>query len=451
MDKNITWKLINKDFINLLCEKKYYAPNLVQVDIFENLNKKSNSIIVAPTGTGKTFALVVYLIDYLSVNKNIKAFFVLPTKELIDQVYDICKELKIKDLIKITNLNKIKNIESIISTNLILTTPNKLDKFAVDINSHMKKFSFFLILDEVDTLIEMGFLNGIQKFIKLNNSLFKKKIALSATIPKGLMQQLKIWFKTSNNYISANKKITKSDNYFVITREEKKQDDLIKILKFYKNHSSTIVFFNTKQKLLAVYQWVIANSEIRPILIHGSLQEKVRIQTMNIIKNQENIIIFSSDLLARGISIKHLQTVVNYSLPKDNIWYMHRSGRTGRYNQPGQIVSLIYEKEIQKINELTKKGINFFEAKININGLNLKKTKLKKTIINSDLKNKIKKIVNTAPKKIKPNYRKKIKNEIKKAYAKAKRKNTEAKIKQQLIKKWKLESIAKRIKKEQLS
>ncbi|MDQ0513771.1 ATP-dependent RNA helicase CshB [Mycoplasmoides fastidiosum] len=446
--KKAQWKLTNNQLVDELIKNKFLYPNPAQIEIFDNLNRKNNSILVAPTGTGKTISLLIFLIDYLLKKPDQKAFFVFPTKELIQQVFDVAKQLNFTKLIKVVILNKTTKIENLIQKHLILATPERLKVFSKEIKNHLQKFRLVLALDEVDVLIEMGFLNDIQFFIKENRGLITKKIAASATIPKGLMQQLKIWFKTYESLIFNQKKITESKHYYLITRPEKKNNDLLVILDYLNTLTGSIVFFNTKKELESVHQWVVQNSQFRPILFHGEMQERERIQAMNLINHRNIVTIFATDLLARGISIKHLQMVINYEMPKDNVWYMHRSGRTGRYNQPGKIISLVTDNEFNIINHLTKKDIKFYEAKLNNKKIVFKDQTFKKIKINENLETEIKQIIAKAPKKIKPNYKKKIKVQIKKAKTKAKRQEIEKNIKKKLIDKWKEESRIKRTTKE---
>ncbi|WP_391591968.1 DEAD/DEAH box helicase [[Mycoplasma] cavipharyngis] len=444
MNDQKQWKLHHQIIIDQLLAQKYLAPNSLQEAMLLNLSQKGNHILVAPTGMGKTLGLTIYLVDFLLSHPNLQAFFVFPTKELIQQVFRICKQLSFNQLIEISQLNHKIKINNLLNKQLILTTPKQLQDFGLMMQKEPTKSKMILVLDEVDTLIEAGFLNDIQTFMQINKSLIIKKIAASATIRKGLMQQLKIWFKTYHSLIFNSKKITNSQHYYLITRKEKKNQDFLTVLNYAKNLTGTIVFFNNQEELVSTYQYLITNSEIRPIVLYGKMSHRERTKAMNLIHQRDLVIIFATDLLARGISIKHVQTVINYSLPKDQIWYLHRSGRTGRYQQPGKIINLITDQEFIKINQLTKKSLKFFEVKILANNLVFKDRSYQKKSLNPQLSQQIKQIIAQADKRVKPNYKKKLKNKIKAAKNKVKRQQIEAQVKQKLINKWKQESIIKK-------
>lgn len=308
--------LYNAHLLDNLNTNQYKAPNDGQVQILDCFNNNENAIIIAPTGKGKTVSLVIHLIDYLSQNNDVQAFFVLPTKELINQVFDVFKFLTKNIKLNIRASTKSLHVNAFSNANLVLITPDKLKSYSVFLGKNIHKKKYMLVLDEADTLIEMGFVEDLKFFLKFNKKFLVRKIAASATIPKNLFTQLKLWFKDYGVVIDESKKVVKSQHYYLITREEKKLDDLLVILNYVKEKTGTILFCNSKSDLLDLHQKIKIHSDFRIVLFHGDLTEQQRKKTLSFINNNEQVVVFATELLGRGISIKHIETVINFDLPK---------------------------------------------------------------------------------------------------------------------------------------
>lgn len=399
---------------------------------------------MAPTGRGKTVGLIIYLLDYLSTNNQSLAFFLLPTKELINQVFKTFQQLNHAGLI-ITKLGSETKLTQLIQARVIIGTPQKITTYQTRFNKNVVYKHQILVLDEVDGLIELGFLEDVKQFIKNQKRYLVKKIAASATIRKGLIYQLKTLFKQPKILLDQSPKINQPDHYFLLVRPETKLTSLITILKQTQNHGGTIVFVNTKNVLFELETTLQQQTNLKIITFHGDLTTNERNRLMSLIKHDQQVIILATDLLARGISLKNLQTVINYQLPKEAIWYTHRSGRTGRYQQPGTVITLVNNSQLGDLKNLAKNGITFQEMKLKGDQLVFK---TKQPIRhqpqhNPELAAAIKKIRVQSPKVVKPNYQKNLKAKIAKTKQQFKRKIIEQKIQKQLLTKWKNASSKK--------
>ncbi|MBP5256797.1 MAG: C-terminal helicase domain-containing protein, partial [Mycoplasma sp.] len=212
-------------------------------------------------------------------------------------------------------------------------------------------------------------------------------------------------------------------------------DTLIEFLKNI-NPYFCIIFTNTKKEANIIYNKML-ELEYNVGLIHQDIYERKRKQIYRQILNNKFQYLVATDLIARGIDIPHADIVISFGLPSDTMWYIHRAGRIGRNKRNGYSYCIYRITDDGLINNLIHKGIkwNFFlinnESKLIAKNKELKiRKKLK---FDEQTNNQIKKIIYTNSKKVKPGYKKKIKQQIYKIKQKVRHQNIEKKIKRTLI------------------
>ena len=333
------------------------------------LNQKEDIVALAKTGTGKTAAFGLPLIQLVDVeNKYIQTVILSPTRELGQQIYnnlkDFAKYIPEVSIVLLTGGNTVKSqIEELKSpSHIIVATPGRfldlLQKGALNIQS-LKN----LVLDEADEMIQAlrEDLFEILKVLPKN----RKTFLFSATMPGELKDVI-------HNYLSKNAVSINSDmetighegidHQYIVVEPIEKLDVLLHFLSTQEGGRG-IIFCKTK----AAVNKLAKNLAIRKIssgALHGSLTQGIRDRIMEQFREGYIDILVATDLVARGIDVKELAYIVNYHLPDTPETYVHRSGRTGRAGADGLSMTIIQQEEVQEIAGFERElGVKFKQIK----------------------------------------------------------------------------------------
>lgn len=416
------------------------------------LSLKGNNLIgIAPTGTGKTLAFLLPILNKIELNNEIQAIIICPTRELARQInskIDDFKKVnsKLKSVLWIggEDLNKQVKLASSNNYQIIVSTPKRFIEIINKVPTlNFKKLST-IVLDEADMLLDLGFFPEINSMFERFDKIEKlQKMAFSATLHDLLSQQLSKYFKNTKiiatqDSIYENSKI----KHYLI-----KNTDKFHTLSVIANQISPylcLIFVNTKKEADEIYQYFLKQNR-SVINLHGGLKTRERKNNYKDIKNLKYQYVVASDLASRGLDIEGASHVISWNLADDPEWYVHRSGRAGRSKYEGISYVLYDEKDNDKLLTLTKKGIKFETLQVKNNTLVKAKIRLyKKPLINLEQEEEIKQLVKNTKKVVKPGYKKKLKQEIQKIKQKHKRKHIEASVKEQRIKKYKQENSKSR-------
>ena len=304
--------------------------------------------VSAPTGTGKTLAYIAPVIQYLLTNKThklkIRALVLAPTRELALQIHE-----RVKKYTKFTNIKSVSvcggmKISGQINrlrrkTDLLIATPGRLldlaNQNALDL-SEVK----LLVLDEADRMLDMGFIPDVYKIFSLPNSL-DQRMMFSATfnqqiqkIADNLLQNPSVINVARANAIPKN---LKQIAHPVSVNE--KIDLLINLINN-KNWSQSIIFTKTK-KGADDLAFKLNKEKINTKAIHGDLPQGKRNRVLANFRDNKIQVLAATDVAARGLDIKSLDSVINFDLPRDSEDYVHRIGRTGRAGSGGEAVTFV--------------------------------------------------------------------------------------------------------------
>ena len=339
----------------------------------------------AQTGTGKTLAFTIPMINKLIKDKQAMALIVCPTRELATQVMQTVLKLNVRE-IGIGNalliggesmqkqLRKLKN-----RSRIIVGTPGR-------INDHLKRKSLdlskvnYLVLDETDRMLDMGFtpqIEQILKFIPKNH----QTLLFSATLPDNI---LKISQKYLNNperisvgSLSAPIEKIKQET-FQLT-QDKKYHELINQL--VDRNGSILVFVKTKHGADKIVKRLKYDGH-KADAIHGNLRQSKRDRVINGFKNGHSRILIATDVAARGLDIPLIQHVINYDLPQVPEDYIHRIGRTGRAGKEGSALTFLTPSDRSMWNSISKLINPNFKKVQNLQKKNFKLNKKKKSSFN---------------------------------------------------------------------
>ncbi|MDC4182814.1 DEAD/DEAH box helicase [Mycoplasma bradburyae] len=443
MNKIYNWK----DFIQKTLEQlKINEPTKIQKEAIPPIINNKNIIGVAPTGTGKTLAFLLPILQNLDPELNlIQAVIIVPTRELGNQIKNVLdKFIKNNNTIKVRSFvggaefdKQIINIKNN-PPHILISTPKRFNEalnHKVNWNLTSTKY---LVYDEIDMLIDQGFINDLinaQEYLSnANNKLVIT--AFSATLHEDLINKIKRFIKNATP-INVSGSIWVHENikhYLIKNKSLDKLDSLHAIIKNIDPYLC-LIFVNKISDIDEIKNWFEVQ-KIPYAVLHGKLDSRQRKQQFNLIKNQVVKYGIVSDLSSRGMDFQGVSHVISWNLPKDDIWYIHRSGRTSRSIYQGESYVLHDPNDEPIIKRLEQKKIIFIPLKIN-RDLSLTRYELIKTANKKTLDDKtaqeIKKILNKAPKKVQPGYKKKVKQQINKVKAKAKREAIEKKVKERLI------------------
>ena len=339
--------------------KAYKTMTLVQEKVILPMLKGQDLIIQSETGSGKTAAYAIPIVEALSVGKrNPQALVIVPTRELAKQVCTYFKSLlAFDDSKRVVALfggknteNQKKQIED--CPEIIVSTPGRIIDFikeaVIDISSIKT-----LIIDEADTVIEMGFKDDIDLIFE--KSVSRKQTAMfSATQNQEIIRlSHKYLDKADHINFSKRKSHDLKISHEFCELDESFRIEAIKRIIFAKKIFSCIIFANNKVLVDKLFKR-FKEAGFNCASLHGDFKQSKRDLIMDRFRNGEVNILLASDIAARGIDVAGVDAVFNYQIPHEVRDYVHRVGRTGRAGNSGMAFSFVSKKERKYLMEMIK-------------------------------------------------------------------------------------------------
>ena len=360
----------NKSILKAVAEERYHTPTLVQEKAIPLVLEKKNVIVSAQTGTGKTAAFALPIIQLLfdkPVEENevrkIKSLVVTPTRELAIQILE-----NFKSYSKYTNLKTTavfggvslepQKEELANGIDILIATPGRLIDLQMQGNIDLGAIEIF-VLDEADLMLDMGFINDVTKIEKLCPKK-KQTLLFSATIPEKIDELAKTIVKNSVKVeINPEETTAKNIGQLLYYLPKKNKTDLC--LHLLKNtiNGRILIFRRTKLGVDKLEQSLLKN-EYKATSIHGDKTQGVRNQAIEDFKTKKSNILIATDVAARGIDISNVDAIINFDIPNVPETYVHRIGRTGRAGKSGIAFSFCSPDEnsyIKTIESLIEKPI----------------------------------------------------------------------------------------------
>ncbi len=361
MNKDITFDdfSLDKNILDAIKKKGFVTPSEIQAKCIPIILENKHDIVgIAQTGTGKTAAFGLPMINVInSNNKTPKAIILAPTRELAIQV---CEELKEYAQYKKLNLltvyggspitTQIKELNR--GVDIVVGTPGRVLDLINRRILNLSEISYF-VLDEADEMLKMGFIEDIETILEGASS--KKRVYLfSATMPEKIKQLTKKYMK-KQVVIEVEKTDTVSklikQEYFIAKHSEK--IDIIRNVIDSSDFFYGIIFCKTKVDVENVKD-MLRKDGYPADCIHGDIMQNKRERILTKFREQKLNILVATDVAARGIDINNLTHVINYSLPRESETYTHRIGRTGRAGNSGTAISLITQKETRELDKIKR-------------------------------------------------------------------------------------------------
>ncbi|MFC7060653.1 DEAD/DEAH box helicase [Halobacillus seohaensis] len=407
----------------------FNEPTPIQREVIPAALRGESIIGQSHTGSGKTHAYLLPLFNQIDEDsRNVQFVVTAPTRELAMQIYEEVKkaiqfagkEGTWRSSLVIGGTDK-KKMSGKLSSNppqIVVGTPGRIldmvREEALDLHS-AKSF----VLDEADLMLDLGFIEDVdQILLRMNEDL--QMLVFSATIPERLQPFLK-------KYLSNPTHIQTQDNQpspesmehrLVALRHKNPADIIIEISKSIQPYLA-IIFANGKEQADELANELLDRG-LETGIIHGGLSPRERKRMLKELQGLRYQYIVATDLASRGIDIQGVSHVINARMPKEEEFYIHRVGRTARAGLEGTAINLYTEEDLPLIEKLEKRGLSFtfYEVKKGewIEAKSYKERRTR-TRDESDLEKKAKHMVKK-PKKVKPGYKKKMKQEADKNYKK---------------------------------
>jgi ATP-dependent RNA helicase DeaD len=354
---------LSADILSALEQKGFKTPSPIQTGVIPLLLNGDKDIIgQAQTGTGKTAAFALPLLELLdSKKKEIQAIIMAPTRELAIQVAEEIRSFAVENPATVQTIYggnpiglEVKGIKN--KPTIVVGTPGRIQHH---IRTNVLKLGTvkYFVLDEADEMLNFGFRKEIESILALTAP--ERRILLfSATMPQAILDIAKTHMGEYDSVKVASKEMTNENitqKYFLM-RKHDKVEALARIMAA-ESHFYAIVFCRTKRET----DKVAAELRARNLLveaIHGDIDQKARQNTLARFKDGTTKILVATDVAARGIDVAELNFVINFTIPENHEIYTHRIGRTGRAGNIGTAITFVDSSE--------KNKLRYFERALNV-------------------------------------------------------------------------------------
>ncbi len=337
------FKIDNKIKI-AIANKNYIYPSPIQDRAIPHALLNKDILGIADTGTGKTAAFLIPIINKIIENGNEQAIILAPTRELAIQTEkelgELTRGLRIYSTVCVGGapiFSQIKNLKRGVS--VVIGTPGRILDLVKRKELHLESFGL-IVLDEVDRMLDMGFLHDIT-FILNNIKKEHQSLFFSATLPKEIEKLVE---KFANNPVKivVKKRDTSKNVEQDVIRMNKGENKLevLNLLLKKKEFERVLIFSEMKHSVEKLSQDLIKMG-YKAGSIHGDKRHNDRQRTLLKFKQGELNILVATDVAARGLDIPNVTHVINYEIPQTYDTYIHRIGRTGRANKTGIALTFV--------------------------------------------------------------------------------------------------------------
>lgn len=351
---------LRKEHILALQDMYIENPTDIQSKVIPKMRKGKDILAHAQTGTGKTLAFLIPILESIpDISSGIKSLIIVPTRELSNQITDVLKYFQKYRSLSVVNASGGHNITTQIqklssNTDIVVGTPGRVLDLLRNGNINFKNIDSFVI-DEMDQILAFGFLEDV--ILLMNKTPRKKQVCMfSATVSQDV-KKLSKQFMLNPIYLTAERGEVVLDNIsqlIVQTKDSRKLSSLIYSIEKI-NPFMCMIFCNSKKNAEKLYSDFIHHQYKNMELLHGEMSQNKRENILKKFRELKVQYLITTDLSARGMNIEGVSHVINYDIPRDVEYYIHRIGRTGRMNQIGYAISFVTEKDIANMKKIQKR------------------------------------------------------------------------------------------------
>ncbi|MCK9336791.1 MAG: DEAD/DEAH box helicase [Arcobacteraceae bacterium] len=341
--------------IEAINEAGFKEPSPVQKEAMPVVLQGRDIVAQAHTGTGKTAAFGLPILQQLKLNGTVEAVVIVPTRELAvqvsDELFKFGKFLGIKTATVYGGSSYSRQLKHIESASIIVATPGRfldlLNNGQININPA------FVVLDEADEMLDMGFLEDIKSIFKFLPS-DRQTLMFSATMPKEIKELSKTILNNPHFISVTTGEVTNKNikQYYYVVEEYERDDALIRLLD-YKNPHKSIIFCRMKKEVDRLSTFLVSQGYSAKGL-HGDMEQRQREEVIKSFKGGNIEILIATDVAARGLDVNDVSHVFNYHIPFESESYVHRIGRTGRAGKEGLAISIVTPHEFNSLVRIQK-------------------------------------------------------------------------------------------------
>lgn len=350
---------LSKEVLRAIKDMGFTTPSTVQAKTIPLMMSGADVNAIAPTGTGKTCAFGIPMLEYVQLNEpEVQEVVLAPTRELALQIGDeLTKLAKYIKGCRIAVLYGGQPIPKQLAAlkrkpQILVATPGRLLDHMNRGNVHLNAVHT-MVLDEADEMLNMGFVKDVTRIIEATPD-ERQMVLFSATTNQDV---LTIAWKYQHDPIEVTVEATKQDRpqiaqYVISTEQNKKIDHLLYLLDA-DVYQRVMIFCNTKFMTDRLTEH-LKKEGYQAECIHGDVKQSQRNVVMNDFRRGKFPILIATDVAARGIDVDDVEAVINFDLPAENEYYLHRIGRTGRAHKHGVSFSLVTFQESVRMDEILK-------------------------------------------------------------------------------------------------
>lgn len=344
---------IEKRILDLLKSAGFEKPTPVQRECIPAVKKGLDVIAQSETGSGKTLAFAIPIMEKVEPGKGIQALIVTPTRELANQIYREFLKLTVYKMASIRAIYGGTPLEPQIvglrSADVVIGTPGRI---LDHVNRRTINFAHvrFLVLDEADRMLDMGFIDDVEKIIHLTPRT-RQTMLFSATIPEPVFMISKRYMKNpvrirTQRYV----KVEFLAQFYYDVLDNEKFSLLVHLIKK-ENPKLAMVFCGRRTTCDAVYKNLVSNG-VNAKVIHGGLEQDKRERIMKDMHAGDIRVLVATDVASRGLDIKGVTHIFNYDVPDKSDDYTHRIGRTARAGKSGKAITLLAPADHQNFRRI---------------------------------------------------------------------------------------------------
>ena len=351
---------LSQEMLKALEKKGYGYPTTIQAQAIPEFMQWKDVIAKAPTGTGKTFAFGIPMIEHIDADSDaVQGLILAPTRELAIQIGDELRSLlTYYNSIRVAVLyggagigGQIKQLER--KPQIVVATPGRLMDHYNRKTIRLDKIQT-VVLDEADRMLDMGFFKDVTRIIeKVKN---RKNLGLfSATISQEVMTVSWMYQRNEVEITVEPKQEDRPDidQFSLTVTPLQKAETTLRLIRT-QGYERIIIFCNTKhmcQRLSDEFQRAGLDADC----IHGDIRQSQREKTMQRYRDGKLAVLIATDVASRGIDVDDVDCVINFDVPEENEYYVHRIGRTGRAKRKGAAWSIVGNfPEKAKLDEIAK-------------------------------------------------------------------------------------------------
>jgi len=335
-----------EEILTAIDEMGFDEPTEIQEKAVPLAVKGEDIIGMAATGSGKTLAFGAAIIHNTKPGNGIQALVLTPTRELAEQVKDalvgFSKFKRLKIAVVYGGVSITRQIQALKSADVVVATPGRLLDHMGRETVHLFGVKT-LVLDEADRMLDMGFLDDVEKIIRACPK-ERQTLLFSATLPSSIRKLSESYMRTpkeafAESYVDP----SKLEQIYYDVPSRLKYSLLVHLLR-HEKAGLVMVFCNTRRYVDILTKNLNRNG-IDAMALHGGLTQNNRSKTLGKFHSEHVSVLICTDVAARGLDIPHVSHIYNYDIPKESKQYIHRIGRTARAGKDGIVINILSEKD----------------------------------------------------------------------------------------------------------